>query len=198
MLGRVVCASLLLVLSASARADDAVPLSPVGKWNVDYAVTRCTAARSFGNASDSIILGIIPSINGGTYELLVSRPKRGPALADELNGSVDFGRGPIKSLLLYYGAKGTSYSTYRYRISAAEMQQARSARTVTLHASGREDYAFLLTDMPAVLDTLQNCTTDLQQYWNMGAKNSTATEKNKGSHGRLRTLFSGDDYPAEA
>src|SRR3954471_8650405 len=50
--------------------------------------------------------------------------------------------------------------------------------------------------MPALLKGLQECTVDLQQYWNgSGEKVDIVATPPKGD---LRALFSADDYPADA
>lgn len=50
--------------------------------------------------------------------------------------------------------------------------------------------------MPALLDALQKCTADLQQYWNMDKK--TAPRLKNDARGDLRSIFSPNDYPTEA
>ena len=50
--------------------------------------------------------------------------------------------------------------------------------------------------MPALLKGLQDCTEDLQRYWNMGDR--TLSAKATPAKGDLRGIFNGDDYPADA
>jgi TonB family protein len=188
-----------LIGACVSTAGDAAPaptLQPLKQWVVDYGDTQCTALREFGDAANPIVFGIVPSPDGGTYELLVKRPRSGPDFAEEMPGTVDFGKGPIKAWLLYFGTKKGRSSLYQYRISAEEMVQARSAPAVTLHADGGEDFSFRLAVMPALLDGLKKCTADLQQYWNMYGQ--TSGKMATPSKGDIRRIFSADDYPSDA
>jgi len=192
------CAVALISAPISTLGEAAAgpTLEPLKNWVVDYGDTQCTALREFGNASRPIVFGIVPSPDGGTYELLIKRPRSGPDFAVEMPGTVDFGHGPIKAWLLYFGTKKGGSSLYQYRISAEQMAQARSAPAVTVHADGGEDFSFRLAVMPALLDGLKKCTADLQQYWNMyGQRNGKMATPSKGD---LRRIFNADDYPSDA
>jgi TonB family protein len=196
MLRLMACLSVTVSQLAAAAASPERPLQPLHPWNINYGDTQCTAARDFGDVSNPIVLGIVPAPDGQSYELLVSRPRSGPDFATEMPGTVDFGRGPVKAWLLYYGVKGSSSSIYQYRISVAEMNQGRSAAAVKLDASGGQDFEFSLSSMPALLDGLQRCSADLHSYWNMdGEKVGSIATPAKGD---VRRVFSADDYPGEA
>lgn len=141
-------------------------------------------------------LAIRPSPNAETYEILVARQSRAPAYAEELQGSVDFGRGPIKAWLLRYGSSAKKLDIYQFRIRASEMAQARPARSVTLRIDGAPDFAFTLEAIPALLSGLEACTADLKNYWNMdGEKDGRIAKPAKGD---VRGVFTANDYPAEA
>ena len=193
---RVASTSLALIGSALATPATAASLQPVEKWELDYGDTQCTAARSYGDASAPIILGLVPSLSGNSYELMVSVPKAGPAFARETQGSVDFGSGEIKSAVLYFGGKGVKQSIYRSRISAAQMDQARAAQALTFRSDDGMNYSFALSNMPKLLDGLRDCTQNLQQYWNMDGKN--APSRAESLLGDVRALLTAKDYPTEA
>ena len=193
---RVLAALSALASSSIAPAAPDTVLQPVANWNLDAAKTQCTAARSFGSASDPVVFGIVPSISGDTYQLLVSVQREGPALAKDAAGTVNFGTGPISSRVLYFGRKGVRMSIYQYRISAADMNQAASAPSVTLQMERGDSYAFALSNMPALLDAMRKCTADLQGYWNLDSKaNIKSAEKPVKD---IRSLLSTNDYPTEA
>jgi TonB family protein len=189
-----VCSIMAVALFSFATSAHASPLKPIENWDIDYGETQCTAARSFGTAADPLILGIVPSISGNTYELLVSSQQYGPKFAEESQGSVSFGKAAIPSWMLHYGGNGVKRTIDQYRITAAQMEQARSAIAVELHSSRNGDYAFALSDMPALLDGLRKCTEDLQQYWNMNRDDALA----RPAVGDMRSVFKGGDYPSEA
>jgi TonB family protein len=127
---------------------------------------------------------------------MVARPRSGPAFATEQKGAVDFGHGPINAWLLNYGGKHSKSDVYQFRISAAEMEQSRAAKTVTLRPAGTPDFTFELRSMPELLKGLQDCTADLKRYWNTdGEKDGRVATLSKGD---VRSLFTANDYPREA
>jgi hypothetical protein len=193
---RIASAALALMSSAAAIPASAAVLQPTENWDVDYGLTQCTAARSFGDASAPVVFGIVPSLSGDSYKLLVSVPRAGPVFAEESKGTVDFGRGGISSGTLHYGAKGVALSVYQFRIPAAYLSEAGSAATVSLRSADGANFTFALSDMPALIGGLRNCTADLQHYWNMRA--GRAMTAAKAAADDVRTLFTRADYPVEA
>lgn len=185
-------ASLLwLPNSAAAR-----PLQPIGPWDLDYGQTQCIASRDYGDAAKPTTFAIRQSPNGETYELVLLLQSPSPDYAEELKGVVDFGRGPIESWLLHFGPKTAKANLYQFRISAADMAQARSADKVTLRIPGTPEVSFELASMPQLLDGLNACTADLKRYWNMdGEDNGIIVKPAKGD---IRDLFNPDDYPSQA
>lgn len=191
---RIASISALAWLSFAAPANAAV-LQPTNNWDVDYGDTQCTAARSFGSPSDPIVLGIVPSFDGDTYKLIVSVQRTGPQFAQEMQGTVDFGHDKIKTWMLHYGAKGVKMSAYQLRVSAAAIEQANQASTVDLQSESGAEFKFALSDMPALLDALRKCTTDLREYWNI---DKPAAPLKKGPVGDIRSVFRPEDYPTDA
>ena len=182
--------------SAASVAATTGLLQPFEKWNVDYGDTQCTAGRSFGDPANPTILVILPALSGNSYELMISVPKAGPAYAHETHGAVDFGKGEIKTGVLYYGGQGVKLSAYQLRISASEMEQARSAGSLSVRPDAGQRYTFALSEMPEVLDGLRKCTADLEQYWNMDGKQ--APNPAKTVLAELSTLFTAAEFPTEA
>jgi hypothetical protein len=187
----------LSALMWSSIAASAPPqlLQPVDKWQLDFGDTQCTAARSYGDAASAVALVIIPSLNGAYYKVMVSVPRAGPPYAKESRGTVDFGRGPIASELLYFGKSGVKQSVYQLMLTAADMAQAEAATAVTVTV-GRANFGFSLSDVPALLAGLRSCNADLNQYWNIGGKTGTITAG--APIADIRTLLTAKDYPTEA
>lgn len=172
------------------------PLVPTGKWVVDYREDQCLASRVYGSSERPVALGIRPALNGETYLLIVARKHSGPQPSQELQGTVDFGRGRIKSWLLEYESKTSAMDLYQFRISAGEMDQAKTAPHMKLNAPGAPDIDLTLEHMPQLIKTLEDCTENLKHYWNaQGEKDGRIAKPAKGD---LRKLFSSDDYPDEA
>lgn len=188
-------ASAAIVLSTAPTVAE--PLQPTTKWDLDYGQTQCMATRNFGDPNKPTTLAILQSPNGETYQILVARAGAAPDYAEELKGSVDFGHGPIEAWLLHYRPSSSKLNVYQFRISAAEMAQARSAASVKLGMGGAPDVEFQLQAMPELLKGLDACTADLKHYWNMdGEKDGVIAKPAKGD---IRDLFSSpDDYPSEA
>jgi len=142
----------------------AEPLAPTGKWVVDYRTDQCLASREYGTAKYPVTFGIRPAPNGKTYLLLVGGKGSGPEMAREEATTVDFGKGPIKTWLLEYGSKPTGSDTYQLRITAAEMDQAKTATTVKISKKNAEDIELQLQSIPGLMKTLEDCTANLQRY----------------------------------
>lgn len=188
----------LVLIPARASADQ--PLNPLKPWIVDYDSAECHAERDYSDLVRRVTLGVRPSPNGDTYELLVARDGVGPRYARELQGTVDFGQGPIKAWLLNYGTKEPALNILKFRITSNQMAQARSATTARFHVSGvvagPSDVSFTLKAMPDLLAGLSQCTELLQHYWNMipPERSKVATP----ASGDIRNVWTSDDYPAEA
>lgn len=162
-------AASLFAHSAPSFAAEIV-LQPAKPWVLDYADAQCAAGRDFGDAQKPVTLIIRPAPEGDTYELQLIRKRPGPAYAEEDEGSVDFGSGPLKAWVLHFGSVAANLDIYQYRIAASDMQQAQSASTVTLRNAHGPSASLSLTSMPALLTGLTQCNNDLRTYWNVGKK----------------------------
>jgi TonB family protein len=187
-----ISASLLaLPQSASART-----LQAVGPWDLDYGQAQCIASRNYGDAAKPTTLAIRQSPNGETYEILLVRQTPPPEYAEELQGSVDFGHGPLRAWLLHYRPTSGKLNVYQFRIPATAMAEGRTASEVSLRIPGMPDVGFQLASMPQLLDGLEACTADLKRYWNMdGEKNGVIAKAAKGD---VRNVFNAGDYPSQA
>lgn len=193
---KIVAFALLTGTTAAAARASAAPLEPVGKWDLNYGDADCLAFRDYGNVQRPITLALTESPNGETYEILVARRSNPPEYAQELQGSVDFGNGPITAWLLRYRSPTKGYDVYQFRIPAADMAQARSAKAVTLRIKDASDFAFTLEAIQPLLKGLDACTADLKRYWNMdGEKDGRIA---KPARGDVRRVFRPSDYPSEA
>jgi TonB family protein len=182
---------------AHTAPNDAGPvLQPVKPWIVDYADAQCAAGRDFGEVAKPITLVIRPMPKGDTYELQLIRKKPGAASAEEDQGSVDFGTGPITASVLHFGNVAEKLDIFQYRITAAQMEQARPASAVTFRNAHGPDVSLSLSNMPALLTRLAECNNDLQRYWNVD--NKGPVKASQPSRGDIRQVFTSDDYPADA
>ena len=186
----------ILLSHASFATPVGAPLEPTGKWFLDYGESQCVALRDYGDATNPTTLAIRPAPNGETYELLVGRKRYGPEFAEEFEGRVDFGSGPIKSWILHYGGKKQRLTLDQFRITSREMAQARTSSSVELRIRGGPNVTFSLHNMTALLKGLEDCTADLKRYWNEdGEKDGRIALVAKGD---VRGVFTARDYPDEA
>jgi TonB family protein len=175
---------------------DAEALAPTSGWVLDYREDQCLAYRQYGTAAAPVTLGIRPTPNGETYELLVSRPGSTAALAMELQGSINLGHGALPTWVLKYaGARGKGSIT-QFRISAAEMAQARSAAAVTFQIAAEPELTFPLSAMDDLLTKLDACNADLRDYWN--ATDEKKAQIKTPAKGDVKAVFTDDDYPLQA
>jgi hypothetical protein len=167
-------------------------LETTNQWVLDYGVTQCTAMRKYGDSDRAVTLAIIPAPNGESYELVVTYARRAPRFAEEFDGTVNFGSRPIRGWGLKYG--DGNLTLYQVRLSSADMAQARHASILTF--SGDLDVGFKLENMSELLDGLQRCTADLEDFWNDGGeKDGRIAVLSKAD---VRAIFSPDDYPDQA
>ena len=149
--------------------------------------------REYGDAADPVTLAIIPAFDGSSYRLVVAYKRRSPDAPDEFLGKIDFGSGPISAWAMKYGTEDRKLTLYQYRVDAAEMALARTAQRLTLHLRGAPDATFSLENTPELLDGLQKCTADLQDFWNFGGeRNGRIAVPSKGN---IRYDFYPSDYP---
>lgn len=184
--------SLVTAVALAPAPATAGPLSPIENWTIDYGTTQCTAAASYGAPASPVVLGIVPSLDETSYQLLVSVPRAGPAFAQDTRATVDFGRGPMVIPALYYGRAGVPMSVYRYQLTAAQMTAARGSTGIALNTPLGGEYTFALANMAALMDGLDNCSRDLRQYWNVGAG---VAQPAKSAAADVRDLFGSQDYP---
>ena len=91
----------------------------------DYGDAQCSASRAYDDPAKPVLLAIIPSPDGDTFELLVAYKSQYDRFADEFDGFVDFGSGPMKVPLLQYGSKDKTMTFYQFRLAADQMARGR-------------------------------------------------------------------------
>jgi hypothetical protein len=181
---------LMLVPCTTVRAD---PLLPAKPWVLDYGETQCAAWREYGASNDPITLLIRPSVDGGTYELDVVKRRAAGLFTEEFVGSVDFGKGAMRATVLHYQNVPEKLQISQFRITSAQMAQARSALSITLELGNYQPTVRLpLQSMPDVLTRLEQCNADLRRYWNVGVN------LKQHAKGDVRSIFTNYDYPDAA
>jgi Gram-negative bacterial TonB protein C-terminal len=190
----VVGAVCLINCFAGPVAAAPAALQPTKPWDIDYGEAQCTAMREYGSADAPVTLAIIPALDGSSYELIATYKRNAPQVDQEFEGKIYFGARWISSWALKYGAG--KWTMYQFRVSAADIEQARSAPTIGLRLNGELDVSFTLDHVADLMAALQKCTADLQDFWNVGRDRSGRIVLP--AKGDVRAEFSVNDYPADA
>jgi TonB family protein len=192
---RSACA-VLAFCSLLAAPANAAPLQPTSNWDLDYGDAQCTAGRTFGSAGNSVVLGIVPSLDSQSYKLIVSVERAGPRFAQEAEGSVSWGTETVRARVLHFGKTGLKLSAYQAPLPAADVERMRQATTIELRSGGGENFQFAVSGMSALMDALHKCSADLRQYWNTGP--AVVQSMKKGPAGDIEDAFVSGFYPPES
>jgi len=155
------CVALLASPSIAAPA----PLSPTGKWIVDYAEERCTASRAFGTAEKPVVLVIKRAPVGDVFQLLLVRPARGETGAIQQDAALQIGTATrFKIRELAYSAAHNAVRLVNLDKGQASLLS--GAGSLTWSTDGN-DRLFELGPMSQLIHTLEACRDDLRKYWNI-------------------------------
>jgi hypothetical protein len=203
------CAALLLTATSAAAA----PKQPTGKWVVNFADAQCVATRNYGSEADPLYLVLKAPATGGTLQVGVVRKGRdidpqqfdGEVVVDEV--------ATIRTNLLVFGNKKLGQKALLVNLNAADVATLRPAKVIEIRTRDRgitklgtrlgtggsnEGETFALTQMDAVIKTLDTCSADLRQVWKVWEYDKGPSGLKEGPSGDLSGIFSGDDYPGIA
>lgn len=202
MLGRFLAFAILVIASVAAPA--AKPLQPTSKWHVDFGDSQCVASRDYGPVGSPLLLMIKRPPIGDVIQIAVIR-NGSFKYADQTAGQVVFDEhAPIKTNFLEYGVAKLGQRILTLNLSMIELAPIRRASIIRIRTrpenlkygqtvpKAQSDFIFRSTDMPKVLDLLEECAADLRTIWNV-----SVTLK-EGAYGDIQRLFSRADYPYAA
>lgn len=211
MLARLIALVALTYSGAAHAAAD--PLHPTSKWIVNFADAQCIATRNYGTEADPLYLVFKAPVIGDTIQLGIVR-KGGELSAGQLSGELIFDdMAPVKTSFLEFGSKSTGQRARFVNLATREVGSLRQSKTIRVRirdkgverlgtrlglglATGED--AFVVTQMPALLDTLRKCAADLATTWHPWDKEKGGTGLKEGPSANLAQLFSADDYPGVA
>lgn len=198
----------LLVPSGQAAAQ--APLRPTDKWHVDFADSQCIASRDYGASGSPLFLVFKAPPIGDVLQIAVVQNGSLPR-ADQVVGEILFDEGSaIKTNFLDYGIKKFGQRALMMNLRTIDLAPLRQASTIRIRTRPDDprfglpkpkvpvDLAFVSTDMPQVLDLLEECAADLRSVWNVWDENHDSVTLKKGPVGDIQRLFSSSDYPADA
>lgn len=191
---RIACILLAVSFAAPSTETLAKPLRPQGSWIINFDDAECTALRKFGTADDPIDFMIRPAFNGQSFELFVGRKASGTWDARTRRGTVDVGSGALRSWFVVAKPKSGGMLVTRVRVADAQFRSANAQGRIRL-AVGADDFNLEAGNLNQVLKTLDGCVADLRKFWNEGQVQIQPAEN---AEGGVRSIFTADDYPAEA
>ena len=173
----------------------ATPLVPASKWVVDYADRQCVASRRFDDRGKPLTLAIKPSPTSDVIQLNLLRPGSA-AGGTRADAAISFGKAPpLKIMQLSYGTRNVSIRQINLAANQAALLAA--ATTVGWEASN-EKLLFDTGSIAPVLKALATCRADLRDYWNITPERSAKLKSKVASDASVVSLFSTNDYPAQA
>lgn len=209
MLGRVLAFAVLAMSSAAA----AEPKQPTGKWIVNFADAQCVATRNYGSETDPIYLVFKAPATGGSLQIGIARKGR-DIEPKQFDGEVVIDEAPaIQTNLLEFGNTKLGQRALLVNLSSQNVASLRPAKTLAIRARDRgfsklgtrlgqggrsEGETFALTQMEALMKTLDTCTADLRSVWKVWEYDKGPSGLKEGPSGDLSGIFSPDDYPGIA
>lgn len=187
-------------LFAFVAAAAAVPLEPNGKWVVNFADTHCVASRDYALQTGQLGFGLRPAANGKVVHLFLVREGRASKWAEQVPAQVAIGSAPLsKSFLLRYGVKFPNGDKIMNQVTLTreEMTALAASESITVRAAGL-DASFRMQGMPRIAALLGDCTNGLQRFWNMGDTPTVPIATPPKPKAAIGTLFTWQDYPADA
>ena len=206
----------LALLSTAAQASAVTsgePKQPTSKWIVNFADAQCVATRNYRTESDPIYLVLKSPAIGESIQLGIVR-KGGNLDAGQVGGEIQFDEAePVKASFLEFGVKSMGERARFAYLPAKEVAGLRQSKTIRVRirekgierlgtrlgmglATGEE--AFAVTQMPALLKTLETCSADLRNIWHVWDDEHGGQGLKEGPSANLAKLFDPEDYPGIA
>ena len=211
MLGRVLAFAVLTMSSAAAAAAD--PKQPTGKWIVEFADAQCVATRNYGSETDPLYLVLKAPATGGAVQIGTVR-KSSKKDATQIDGEIIFDEAvTVRTSLLEFGNKKMGQRAMLANLSAKDVAPLRQAKSIRIRAReegisrlgtrlatnvSKAEESFAVTQMPALMSTLDRCAADLRKIWRVWDDEKGSDGLKEGPTANLSKLFSGEDYPAIA
>lgn len=185
---------MLLTLAALA-ASATTPLTPSGKWVVDYATNMCVVSRPFGPAPDTVTLAIKPAVvmSSNAATLLIVSPKT--TASGTRRGIATVTLQPSGQTVKVEAATWSSKDgtqRYYYAVVESDFGAAIDSATEIDFTMGDSAFALQPGKFQSAMAALRACKADLFKSW--GIDSNTPAEP-LGSPARW---FLNDDYPSEA
>ncbi len=174
---------LMLALSAAAAIAEpaaTAPMTPSGRWNVDYGDTACTLGRTYGTGKTETVLAMRQLPLGSTLEMMI--------YTNDRNGAMRLGQATIT--LAGGGSDESRYESYPTQAAGKRMTRmpvdialfetlpAKTGPTDTNPASARPadavlrvspekmpGWAFVMPNAKAAFEALAKCNDATVKLW---------------------------------
>lgn len=203
--------ALALAFSTTAHAaPEARP--PTSKWIVNFADAQCVATRNYGTEADPTYLVLKAPAIGDTIQLGVVR-KGGKLDANQVEGDLIFNDSvSLRTSFLEFGVKAMNQRAMFVNLAAKDVASLRQATSIRIRVREKgierlgtrlgkglsaSEEGFAVTQMAALLKTLDTCTADLRKIWKVWSDDKGDGLK-EGPSANLAQLFSPEDYPGVA
>lgn len=185
----------LLILGPSASS--AAPLQPTDKWVLNYEDAQCNAYRSYGSEKKPLFLAFKAPPVGSVVQLMVVQD--GPRMnGEQYNVSVKIGDRPaLKTNMLVFRGKQGKFRTKLINLPRIEFEAFRGAGSLEIEGVG-QDYSFSLSDTAPFMKALDDCLTDLRDFYNVSHADGLNPRLAQGATGSLQAIFKAEDYPSMA
>jgi len=197
-----------------AAVPPASTRAPTGKWVVDFDDSQCVASRNYGTEAQPLLFGLKAPIISEVMQLIFVRPGSGGQFAEQLGGTITLDGGiakPISAIGL--SVPKAKQRVVRVNLPTSEFAAVASAKVMEVRVRGEMKESIALSNMPALLNVLNKCVTDLRRHWNVErseaerplsaiAKDDDDDGANaflkQGPRGDLAGVFRSDDFPSDA
>lgn len=172
------------------------PLSPSGKWTVEYADNECRVSRSFGTGTDRLTLAILTTPGKQFPDFIIVQPGRPGGKASGATVSMRPAAMPqIKLLDAAGGPAATGGRITRALMSRDDLARLGTTSVIALTIDGTS-MTIPLADFPAVLKAQATCEIDLARSWGLDPQQLARIKTRPSPAGSPVTWLTDDDYPA--
>ncbi|MES2421246.1 MAG: energy transducer TonB [Pseudomonadota bacterium] len=185
----------LIAAAALAEPSATAPLTPSGKWNVDYGVTACTLGRTYatGKAETVLVLRRLPL--GSWLELMVYTNHR--------NTEMRLGQATIT--VTGGGSDTSRYESFPTQVAGKRMT--RMPVDITLFETLPADavlqvspekmpgWAFVMPNAKAAFEALAKCNDATVKLWGIDPTERSRIAQPAKATGSPETWISTSDYP---
>lgn len=191
---------------AKVASAESVPLQPTAKWVVDFADAQCVASRNYGTKDKPLFLTVKEPAHRSVIQLGLVR--KGPSTEpQQVVAKLQFDDGPeIKTSMVSFFSESAHLRVYQINVPIDQFNAGINAGTLRIDGKWLDE-RFALSDLPALMRTMDRCVADLRQHWNVVDAPPGQSKDDKAppnphlrepSKGDLAGYFSSDDYPGVA